>query len=67
MQGKDDSTQQEQWDRTYAGAQDFFGRLPSELAVSALTTLREQGSKPSWSWAAARVGIPGSSPTTAWR
>jgi SAM-dependent methyltransferase len=45
MQGKDDSTQQEQWDRTYAGAQDFFGKLPSELAVNALMTLREQGAK----------------------
>ncbi len=41
MQGKDDRTQQEQWDQTYAGAQDFFGKLPSELAVRALNTLRE--------------------------
>lgn len=45
MQGKDDNTQQEKWDRTYAGAQDFFGRLPSELAVSALRTLRDNGAK----------------------
>jgi SAM-dependent methyltransferase len=38
-------TQQQQWDRTYQNAKDFFGERPSELAVSALPTLRENGSR----------------------
>jgi SAM-dependent methyltransferase len=38
---QEETNQQKQWDKTYAGAQDFFGREPSELAVSALPTLKE--------------------------
>jgi SAM-dependent methyltransferase len=45
MNGKNNSTQQAQWDQTYTGAQDFFGKLPSELAVSALGTFRDHGTK----------------------
>ena len=41
MEGETD--QRRQWDRTYAGAQDFFGRGPSELAVSALHTFKQRG------------------------
>lgn len=33
--------QQEQWNNTYASAQDFFGTEPSGLAVSVLSALRE--------------------------
>lgn len=35
-------TQQKQWNNTYAGAQDFFGKAPSELAVSVLPALKER-------------------------
>lgn len=36
-----ETNQKEQWEKTYAATQDFFGKEPSELAVSALPTLRE--------------------------
>lgn len=39
MQGG--TSQKEQWDRTYAGAEDFFGKEPSELAVSVLPIMKE--------------------------
>lgn len=42
---QEDNNQKEQWDKTYAGAQEFFGREPSELAVSALPTMREHRAK----------------------
>jgi SAM-dependent methyltransferase len=38
---QDESDQQKQWDKTYASANDFFGRDPSELAVSALSTFKD--------------------------
>ncbi len=37
--------QQSHWDSTYAGTDDFFGKEPSELAVSALGTLKDNGAK----------------------
>lgn len=37
--------QQSHWDSTYAGTDDFFGKGPSELAVSALGTLKDNGAK----------------------
>lgn len=37
--------QQSHWDSTYAGMDDFFGKEPSELAVSALGTLKDNGAK----------------------
>jgi len=40
-----DVTQQSTWDRTYAGAENFFGKEPSELAVSALPLLKESGAR----------------------
>jgi SAM-dependent methyltransferase len=40
MQGE--TNQKQQWDRTYAGAEDFFGKEPSELAISVLPTLKER-------------------------
>lgn len=38
---QDEISQKKQWDNTYASAQDFFGKAPSELAVSALPTMKE--------------------------
>ncbi len=38
-------TQRQQWDRTYDSAKDFFGERPSELGVSALPLLKENGAK----------------------
>ncbi len=38
-------TQRQQWDRTYDSAKDFFGERPSELGVSALPFLKENGAK----------------------
>jgi len=38
---QDDIDQQKQWDRTYEGSGDFFGKDPSELAVSALPTFKD--------------------------
>lgn len=38
-------TQQQQWDRTYDRSKDFFGERPSELAVSVLPVLNENGAK----------------------
>jgi SAM-dependent methyltransferase len=35
--------QKKQWDKTYNANQDFFGRGPSELAVSVLPALKENG------------------------
>jgi SAM-dependent methyltransferase len=43
MQGG--TSQKEQWDRTYASAGDFFGKEPSELAISALPILRQNHAK----------------------
>jgi SAM-dependent methyltransferase len=37
------NSQKEQWDRTYASKSEFFGREPSELAVSALPLMKERG------------------------
>jgi len=45
MAGREEITQQDQWDRTYSGARDFFGREPSELAVSVLPVLRKVGAR----------------------
>ncbi len=39
------NSQKEQWDRTYASANEFFGREPSELAVSALPMMKEHGAR----------------------
>lgn len=38
-------TQRQQWDKTYDNAKDFFGERPSELGVSALPVLKENGVK----------------------
>jgi SAM-dependent methyltransferase len=38
---QDDIDQQKQWDKTYASSGDFFGKDPSELAVSALPTFKD--------------------------
>jgi SAM-dependent methyltransferase len=43
MQGE--TGQKDQWDRTYANAEDFFGKEPSELAVSVLPLLKKKNSK----------------------
>ncbi|MDW5561579.1 MAG: hypothetical protein SA339_00005, partial [Methanomassiliicoccus sp.] len=42
---QDETSQKKQWDNTYTKAQDFFGKEPSELAVSALPTLRSHDVK----------------------
>jgi SAM-dependent methyltransferase len=45
MSEQEDNAQREQWDRTYGGAQDFFGKLPSELAVNALKVIRDNNAR----------------------
>jgi SAM-dependent methyltransferase len=37
----DEISQKKQWDNTYQNTQDFFGKEPSELATSALPTLKD--------------------------
>ena len=38
---REETDQQKQWDKTYSGAEDFFGKEPSNLAISAMATMRE--------------------------
>jgi SAM-dependent methyltransferase len=45
MPEEEGRTQKAQWDTTYASGRDFFGIEPSELAVSALLTFRDRGTK----------------------
>lgn len=42
---KEEISQKKQWENTYSSSQDFFGKEPSELAVSALPTLKEHDVK----------------------
>ena len=41
----DKKNQKEQWEGTYAKAEDFFGNEPSELALSATELLKKEGCK----------------------
>jgi SAM-dependent methyltransferase len=41
MQGQEEKGQKQQWDMTYTSKQEFFGREPSELAISALKAFKE--------------------------
>jgi SAM-dependent methyltransferase len=45
MPEQERTSQRKQWDTTYASSQDFFGSEPSELAVSALKSFRDRGTK----------------------
>ncbi|MBI0584542.1 MAG: class I SAM-dependent methyltransferase [Methanomassiliicoccus sp.] len=42
---REDNEQQKRWDKAYGGSEDFFGKLPSELAVNALGALRKNNAK----------------------
>ena len=39
------SNQKKQWDSAYVSERDFFGKDPSELAINALMTFRDNGTK----------------------
>lgn len=41
----ENNEQQARWNKTYAEREDFFGKLPSELAVNALSVMRDGGAK----------------------
>lgn len=45
MPGQEKLGQKEQWDAAYLDVRDFFGSEPSELAVNALLTFRDRGTK----------------------
>lgn len=40
-----DQEQQRRWDKTYAEREDFFGKLPSELAVNTVEIMKKEGVK----------------------
>ena len=45
MPEQEGRTQKDQWDTTYANGKDFFGIEPSELAMNALLTFRDRGTR----------------------